>query len=455
MNRNRKKIAYAISLVICALDPINIVAAGPMPGVTRTTGAVVGHEPVADPRLPEYADIGDAISVTTNFTDIDGDIEETSDQGTSYRWYRSNGPGDTKFTPVTEEITGEKGRVLSDALKIAGRAYYVEVTPRTSPDKTEPFEPRTAYRSSTMVLRYGDREGVKVYKTDGGRVREDDKEFPSHVVPGAGFSLVPTDAPADMYKWSVEAKGGAKIGDFGSDAGHFAFARVPAPEGLASFQLVAIPKDHMLSPIRYTVRPRLLWIFPKGATSRESFVETASRVYTGQLEDYCTRSGVKGAHDPKTLAANNNLADYVPNVTFYGGGSYVKYAAPKGPEHDYPDGWLVTAAKAYAAEYGVREPTRIINDVNYSAGSGPYKDFRGWSLDVWDLRFRVTDTEGRVTGFDGYVSQQYITDQREHIRRDSEDPTPVLVRNRYLADDEYGASYMLSSPGLLCAVDLH
>ncbi|EEE1598504.1 hypothetical protein K3J84_004710 [Salmonella enterica] len=104
--------------------------------VTDTTVPVTGHPPVVAPKLSTLTpNTGDSVSVSPNFTDPDGDAEDTTATGTAYQWQVEGTAGSGNYT----DITGQTGKDYIIQATDRGKKLRVMVTPRTAPTLTEPF----------------------------------------------------------------------------------------------------------------------------------------------------------------------------------------------------------------------------------------------------------------------------------------------------------------------------
>ncbi|EBY7195575.1 TPA: invasin domain 3-containing protein [Salmonella enterica subsp. enterica serovar Birkenhead] len=104
--------------------------------VTDTTVPVTGHPPVVAPKLSTLTpNTGDSVSVSPNFTDPDGDAEDTTATGTAYQWQVEGTAGSGNYT----DITGQTGKDYIIQATDSGKKLRVMVTPRTAPILTEPF----------------------------------------------------------------------------------------------------------------------------------------------------------------------------------------------------------------------------------------------------------------------------------------------------------------------------
>ncbi|WFW58464.1 hypothetical protein NFJ76_11620 [Citrobacter freundii] len=132
MKRQRKKstlLAIIISSIISGVPFTSLASSA----ITNTL-PVIGHKPVANPVLSHTTiSAGEKITVITNFSDPDGDLEDTSPTGTAYQWVVENSPG------IWDDLTGktEQKYIIPDTLR--GKNISVKVTPKTSADTTEPF----------------------------------------------------------------------------------------------------------------------------------------------------------------------------------------------------------------------------------------------------------------------------------------------------------------------------
>ncbi|EMR7683948.1 hypothetical protein WKA22_004147, partial [Yersinia enterocolitica] len=78
------------------------VAFGASTAATARTAPVTGHAPSAQPTLNNLTpDVGAAVTVTNGFTDVDGDVEDTTAAGTSYQWQIEDTVGSNTYTDIT------------------------------------------------------------------------------------------------------------------------------------------------------------------------------------------------------------------------------------------------------------------------------------------------------------------------------------------------------------------
>ena len=101
----------------------------------QNTTPVTGHKPVAAPVLNSTAPyVGDTVAVDPKFSDIDGDVEDTSATGTSYQWQVEDTVGSGTFS----NISGATGKTYVPVDADKGKKLVVKVIPRTDPAITDP-----------------------------------------------------------------------------------------------------------------------------------------------------------------------------------------------------------------------------------------------------------------------------------------------------------------------------
>ena len=101
----------------------------------QNTTPVTGHKPVVAPVLNSTAPyVGETVTVDPKFSDIDGDVEDTSATGTSYQWQVEDTMGSGTFS----NISGATGKTYVPVDADKGKKLVVKVIPRTDPAITDP-----------------------------------------------------------------------------------------------------------------------------------------------------------------------------------------------------------------------------------------------------------------------------------------------------------------------------
>ncbi|WP_130100426.1 invasin domain 3-containing protein [Siccibacter turicensis] len=114
----------------------------------QETLPVTGHKPVAAPVINNRSpQVGETLTVISNFSDVDQDKEATGTTGTQYRWQVGNKAGSGNYA----DIPGATGKTYTPVAGDEGKYLKVKVTPRTDKAITDPYEGDPAFTSPVVV----------------------------------------------------------------------------------------------------------------------------------------------------------------------------------------------------------------------------------------------------------------------------------------------------------------
>lgn len=169
------------------------------------TNIVTGHAPTVTVSIGgDEIFAGRKLTADSQFSDIDGDTEDTTDTGTSYQWQIAD-EGSSTFTDIP-------GATDSSYLIPSGyenENIRVAVTPATDVATTEPSKGVVTYSNSLVIVgRFG---GISV----GGYGFQLDKNFPTTGFANAVFKITVTDTP-DNYSWESSQSSAVSVDSTGT-----------------------------------------------------------------------------------------------------------------------------------------------------------------------------------------------------------------------------------------------